>query len=81
MVNSTPGGGHISHHRRGSLGKFTHNIIDFPADAGRLPHRRREGGLPDREDPAEADRGRQEPVPLSRARGRAGRGLPPHARP
>jgi glycine hydroxymethyltransferase len=30
MVNSTPGGGHISHHRRGSLGKFTHNIIDFP---------------------------------------------------
>lgn len=30
MVNSTPAGGHISHHRRGSLGKFTHNIIDFP---------------------------------------------------
>jgi glycine hydroxymethyltransferase len=30
MVNSTPGGGHISHHRRGSLGKFTNNIIDFP---------------------------------------------------
>lgn len=30
MVNSTPGGGHISHHRRGSLGKFTHNIVDFP---------------------------------------------------
>ena len=30
MVNSTPGGGHISHHRRGALGKFTHNIIDFP---------------------------------------------------
>ncbi len=30
MVNSTPGGGHISHHRMGSLGKFTKNIIDFP---------------------------------------------------
>lgn len=30
MANSTPGGGHISHHRRGSLGKFTRNIIDFP---------------------------------------------------
>ena len=30
MVNSTPGGGHISHHRMGSLGKFTRNIIDFP---------------------------------------------------
>jgi glycine hydroxymethyltransferase len=30
MVNSTPGGGHISHHRNGSLGKFTRNIIDFP---------------------------------------------------
>jgi glycine hydroxymethyltransferase len=30
MVNSTPGGGHISHHRKGSLGKFTHNIVDFP---------------------------------------------------
>jgi glycine hydroxymethyltransferase len=30
MVNSTPGGGHISHHRMGALGKFTHNIIDFP---------------------------------------------------
>jgi len=23
MVNSTPGGGHISHHRQGSVGKFT----------------------------------------------------------
>jgi len=33
MVNSTPGGGHISHHRRGALGKFTHNIIDFPMTA------------------------------------------------
>jgi glycine hydroxymethyltransferase len=30
IVNSTPGGGHISHHRRGALGKFTHNIVDFP---------------------------------------------------
>jgi len=30
MANSTPGGGHISHHRMGSLGKFTRNIIDFP---------------------------------------------------
>ena len=30
MVNSTPSGGHISHHREGSLGKFTQNIIDFP---------------------------------------------------
>lgn len=30
MANSTPGGGHISHHRKGSLGKFTRNIIDFP---------------------------------------------------
>jgi len=30
MVNSTPGGGHISHHRQGSVGKFTKNIIDFP---------------------------------------------------
>ena len=30
MVNSTPAGGHISHHREGSLGKFTKNIIDIP---------------------------------------------------
>ena len=30
MVNSTPSGGHISHHRLGSLGKFTQNLIDFP---------------------------------------------------
>jgi glycine hydroxymethyltransferase len=30
MVNSTPGGGHISHHRVGSVGKYTHNIINFP---------------------------------------------------
>jgi len=30
MANSTPGGGHISHHKIGSLGKFTKNIIDFP---------------------------------------------------
>jgi len=33
MANSTPGGGHISHHRLGSLGKFTKNIIDFPLTA------------------------------------------------
>jgi len=33
MANSTPGGGHISHHRIGSLGKFTKNIIDFPITA------------------------------------------------
>jgi glycine hydroxymethyltransferase len=30
MVNSTPGGGHISHHKAGSVGKYTHNIINFP---------------------------------------------------
>jgi len=30
MVNSTPGGGHISHHRAGSVGKYTHNILNFP---------------------------------------------------
>lgn len=30
MVNSTPGGGHISHHRVGSVGKYTNNIINFP---------------------------------------------------
>jgi glycine hydroxymethyltransferase len=33
MVNSTPGGGHISHHRAGSVGKYTHNIVDFPLTA------------------------------------------------
>ncbi|MBN2466531.1 MAG: serine hydroxymethyltransferase [Deltaproteobacteria bacterium] len=33
MVNSTPGGGHISHHKIGSVGKFTKNIIDFPITA------------------------------------------------
>ena len=33
MVNSTPSGGHISHHKEGSLGKFTKNIIDFPMTA------------------------------------------------
>ncbi|MFC1857361.1 serine hydroxymethyltransferase [Thermodesulfobacteriota bacterium] len=33
MVNSTPSGGHISHHREGSLGKFTQNIIDIPTTA------------------------------------------------
>jgi len=30
MVNSTPGGGHISHHRAGAVGKYTRNIVDFP---------------------------------------------------
>ncbi len=30
MVNSTSGGGHISHHRAGSVGKYTNNIINFP---------------------------------------------------
>jgi glycine hydroxymethyltransferase len=33
MVNSTPGGGHISHHRVGSVGKYTFNILDFPLTA------------------------------------------------
>ena len=30
MANSTPGGGHISHHKAGSVGKYTSNIINFP---------------------------------------------------
>jgi len=30
MVNSTAGGGHISHHKAGSVGKYTHNIVNFP---------------------------------------------------
>jgi glycine hydroxymethyltransferase len=30
LVNSTSGGGHISHHKAGSVGKYTRNIIDFP---------------------------------------------------
>jgi glycine hydroxymethyltransferase len=30
MANSTPGGGHISHHIAGSVGKFTKNVISFP---------------------------------------------------
>jgi len=30
MVNSTPGGGHISHQRAGSVGKYTSNVVDFP---------------------------------------------------
>jgi glycine hydroxymethyltransferase len=33
MVNSTPGGGHISHHRAGSVGKYTKNIVNFPLTA------------------------------------------------
>jgi glycine hydroxymethyltransferase len=30
MVNSTPGGGHISHHRAGAVGKYTRNIVNLP---------------------------------------------------
>jgi len=30
VVNSTPGGGHISHHKAGSVGKYTRNIVNFP---------------------------------------------------
>lgn len=30
MVNSTSGGGHISHHLHGSVGKYSTNIINFP---------------------------------------------------
>ncbi|MFC1890688.1 serine hydroxymethyltransferase, partial [Thermodesulfobacteriota bacterium] len=30
LVNSTAGGGHISHHKVGSVGKYTQNILDFP---------------------------------------------------
>lgn len=30
MVNSTSGGGHISHHKSGSVGKYTQNIVNFP---------------------------------------------------
>jgi glycine hydroxymethyltransferase len=30
IVNSTPAGGHISHHRAGSVGKYTRNIVNFP---------------------------------------------------
>jgi len=33
MVNSTQGGGHISHHKVGAVGKYTSNIIDFPLTA------------------------------------------------
>jgi glycine hydroxymethyltransferase len=33
MVNSTPAGGHISHHRAGSVGKYTNNIVNFPLTA------------------------------------------------
>jgi len=34
LVNSTAGGGHISHHRAGSVGKYTRNILDFPLTKG-----------------------------------------------
>ena len=30
VVNSTPAGGHISHHKAGSVGKYTRNIVNFP---------------------------------------------------
>lgn len=30
LVNSTSGGGHISHHKHGSVGKYTSNIVNFP---------------------------------------------------
>ncbi len=30
MVNSTSAGGHISHHKAGSVGKYTKNIVNFP---------------------------------------------------
>jgi glycine hydroxymethyltransferase len=33
MVNSTPGGGHISHHRVGAVGKYTKNIVNLPMTA------------------------------------------------
>jgi glycine hydroxymethyltransferase len=33
MVNSTPAGGHISHHKAGSVGKYTKNIVNFPLTA------------------------------------------------
>ncbi len=33
MVNSTPGGGHISHHKAGSVGKYTKNIVNIPVMA------------------------------------------------
>jgi glycine hydroxymethyltransferase len=33
MVNSTPAGGHISHHKAGSVGKYTRNIMNFPLTA------------------------------------------------
>jgi len=33
FVNSTPAGGHISHHRAGSVGKYTKNIVNFPLTA------------------------------------------------
>jgi glycine hydroxymethyltransferase len=33
MVNSTPGGGHISHHKAGSVGKYTRNIVNLPLTA------------------------------------------------
>jgi len=30
LANSTPGGGHISHQRSGTVGKYTKNVISFP---------------------------------------------------
>jgi len=30
LANSTPGGGHISHQRAGTVGKYTKNVLSFP---------------------------------------------------
>ena len=30
LANSTPGGGHISHQRAGTVGKYTKNVVSFP---------------------------------------------------
>jgi glycine hydroxymethyltransferase len=30
LANSTPGGGHISHQRAGTVGKYTRNVLSFP---------------------------------------------------
>ncbi len=67
MVNSTPAGGHISHHRAGSVGKYTQNIVNFPltADGYHIDVDRTarpdQGPGPQGPDPG------QEPVPVPRA--------------
>ena len=33
ISNSTPGGGHISHQKTGSVGKYTRNVLSFPRAA------------------------------------------------